>query len=184
MANSKTESSVREDADRLVEAFYDEAGGKLNRPVTLGGEDAEQEGAAERAGFTSDHLQRDAALNYLLDRGYVQADENGAGYRLTLAGSDYVREDLRPTPANPAKQATEERNGMQDKTQRRLLTLGATVVALLISQPITNYVAEQIPERRGIKDDLLEALLQGLVRAVSIFVASMVVRQIAYRRGD
>lgn len=73
---------------------------------------------------------------------------------------------------------------MEDKSQRRMLTLVSTVVALVISQPITNYVAEQIPERRGIKDDLLEAFLQGVVRSASIVVASLVVRQIAYRRGS
>lgn len=178
MANSKTESSVREDANRLMEAFYDETGGKLTDPVPLGGEDAEQDGASERAGFTSDHLQRDAALNYLLGQGYIQADESGSGYRLTLAGSDYVREELRPTPA------TEERSGLQDKRQRQMMTLIATIVSIFISTPITNYVSEQIPERRGIKDDLLEAALEGVVRALSMLAASLAVRQIAYRRSD
>lgn len=178
LANGKTDSGVKEEANRLLEAFYEEAGGKLNRSVPLGGEDSEQNGASERAGFTSDYAQRDAALNYLLDQEYLQADEDGMGYRLTLAGSDYVREDLRPTPVS------DERSGMQDKTQRQMLTLISTVVALGISQPITNYIAEQIPERRGIKDDLLEAFLQGLVRAISIFAASMLVRQIASRRNS
>lgn len=176
VADSKTDSGTKEEANRLLDAFYDEAGGKLTQPVALGGEDSEQDGASERAGFTSDHLQRDPALNYLLDQGYLRADENGMGYRLTLEGSDHVREELRPTPVSG-------RSGMEDKSQRRMLTLVSTVVALVISQPITNYVAEQIPERRGIKDDLLEAFLQGVVRAASIFVASLVVRQIAYRRG-
>lgn len=71
---------------------------------------------------------------------------------------------------------------MTDKRQRQLVTLISLVLATVISQPITNYIAEQIPERRGIKDDLLEAALQGLVRAVSIFGASLVVRQIAGRK--
>lgn len=178
MAGSKLDSGVKEDANRLLEAFFDEAGGKLTQPVPLGGQDVEQDGASERAGFTTDHTQRDVVLNYLLDQGYVQTDEDGMGYRLTLAGSDYVREELRPTPVS------EERSGMQDKRQRQLVTLIATLVSLGISQPITNYIAEQIPERRGIKDDLLEALLQGVVRAISMFVAAMAVRQIAKRLGD
>lgn len=177
MANGKVGSGVKEDANRLLEAFFDETGGKLTQPVALGGQDTEQDGAAERAGFTSDPAQREVALNYLLDQGYVQPDENGMGYSLTLAGSDYVREELRPTPVS------EERSGMDDQTQRRLLTLLSTVVALGISQPITNYIAEQIPERRGIKDDLIEAFLQGVIRAISILVASMVVRQVAGRWG-
>jgi hypothetical protein len=178
LADSKVDSGVKEDANRLMEAIVDESGGKLNKPVALGGQDSDEEGAADRAGFTSDHTQRDVALNYLLDQGYVQTDENGMGYRLTIAGSDYVREELRPTPAS------EERTGMQDKSQRQLMTLIATVVSLGISTPITNYISEQIPERRGIKDDLLEAFLEGVVRAISMFAASLVVRQIAYRKGD
>ncbi len=178
MANGKTDSGVKEDANRLIEAFFDEAGGKLTQPVALGGQDAEQDGAAERAGFTTDHTQRDVALNYLLDQGYVQADEDGMGYRLTLAGSDYVREELRPTPAS------DERSSMQDKRQRQLMTLVATVVSIAISTPITNYVSEQIPERRGIKDDLLEAFLEGVVRAISMFAASLVVRKIAFQQSD
>ncbi|MGF1471576.1 MAG: hypothetical protein ACFB50_07540 [Rubrobacteraceae bacterium] len=178
MANGKVDSGLTEEANRLLEAFYDEAGGKLTDPVPLGGEDEEESGAAERAGLTSDHAQRDTALNYLLNQGYLQADENGMGYRLTLAGSDYVRDELKPTPVS------EVRSGMDDQTQRRLLTLFSTIVALAISQPITNYIAEQIPERRGIKDDALEALLQGVVRAISIFVASLVVRKVAGRWGS
>ena len=178
MADSKVDSGVREDANRLMEAIFDEAGGKLNQPVALGGEDSEQDGASERAGLTSDHLQRDPALNYLLGQGYLQADENGMGYRLTVAGSDYVREELRPTPAS------DERSGLQDKRQRQMMTLIATIVSIFISTPITNYVSEQIPERRGIKDDLLEAALEGVVRALSMLVASLAVRQIAYRRDN
>ncbi len=178
MANGKVDSGVKEDANRLIEAFFDEAGGKLTDPVTLGGQDTDQDGAADRAGFTTDHTQRDVALNYLLDQGYLQADESGTGYRLTLAGSDYVREELRPTPASS------ERSGMQDKRQRQMMTLIATIVSIFISTPITNYVSEQIPERRGIKDDLLEAALEGVVRALSMLAASLAVRQIAGRKGN
>lgn len=177
MAIGTVDSGLREDANRLLEALYDEAGSKLNQSVMLGGEDSDDAGAVERAGFASEHTRRDLALKYLLDQDYLRADENGTGYRLTLAGSDHVREVVKPQPV------PDERRGMDDKTQRRLLTLVSTLVAVGISQPITNYIAEQIPERRGIKDDLLEAVLQGVVRAVSILVASVAVRQIAGRWG-
>lgn len=177
MAETKVDSGIKEDANRLLLAFYDEAGGKLTETVPLGGEGAERSGADGRAGFTSDDSRPNVALNYLLNQGYLREDENGNGYRLTPTGSDYVREEVKPQPV------TQERSRMDDQTQRRLLTVLSTVVALVISQPLTNYIAEQIPERRGIKDDLLEAFLQGLVRAVSIIVASMAVRQIASRRG-
>lgn len=178
VANGKVDSGVLQDANRLLEAFYDEAGGKLTDPVALGGQDTDEDGAAERAGFAHDHTQRDVALNYLLNQGHLQADENGTGYRLTLAGSDYVRDELRSTLAS------EERSGLQDKRQRQLMTLISTIVSLFISTPITNYISEQIPERRGIRDDLLEAFLEGLVRAISMFVASLAVRQVAGRLGD
>ena len=172
-------SGVQEKAMRLLEAFHDASGGKLNDSVPLGGTDTDEDGAAERAGFTSDHLERDVALNYLLNQGYVQLDDDGTGYRLTVPGLDYARQEVKPTEVE-----SEERSGLQDKRQRQLMTLISTVVSLFISTPITNYISEQIPERRGIKDDLLEAFLEGLVRAVSMFVAGLAVRQIAFRRGD
>ena len=40
----------------------------------------------------------------------------------------------------------------------------------------------RIPERRGIKGDLKEALLQGSVRTGTLFVASVLVRQLAKSR--
>ena len=41
---------------------------------------------------------------------------------------------------------------------------------------------EKIPERRGIRDDVTGAVLQGLVRAVALTLASVIVRQIAASR--
>jgi hypothetical protein len=40
----------------------------------------------------------------------------------------------------------------------------------------------RIPEQRGIKDDLKEATLQGAVRMSTLFVASILVRQLAKSR--
>lgn len=65
---------------------------------------------------------------------------------------------------------------MSDKAQRRLVTILSTIVSMYISGPITRYIDELIPERRGVKDDLLESSLQGVVRGISIFVSSIVVR--------
>ncbi len=61
------------------------------------------------------------------------------------------------------------------------MRLMSTATALVMSQPITDYIAEQLPERRGTKDDLLEAAIQGLVWAASIFAASLIVRRITNR---
>jgi hypothetical protein len=72
---------------------------------------------------------------------------------------------------------------LSEQTQRRLLTILAIAIAMGLTRPLSNFIEEQIPERRGIGDDVAEAILQGLARAVAIFLASVVVRQIA-RRGQ
>ncbi len=71
---------------------------------------------------------------------------------------------------------------MSDQTQRRLLTLLAITIAMVLTRPVNNFIAEQIPQRRGVRDDLTEAALQGLVRTVAFFTASLLVRQLAGRR--
>lgn len=71
---------------------------------------------------------------------------------------------------------------MDEQTQRRLLTVLSIVIGMVLSRPINNFIDEQIPERRGIKDDVTEAMLQGLVRLTAIFAASVIVRQVARRR--
>lgn len=72
---------------------------------------------------------------------------------------------------------------MSEQAQRRLLTILAIAIAMGLTRPLNNFIEEQIPERRGIGDDVAEAILQGLARAAAIFLASVVVRQIA-RRGQ
>ena len=72
---------------------------------------------------------------------------------------------------------------MSEQAQRRLLTILAIAIAMGLSRPLNNFIEEQIPERRGIGDDVAEAILQGLARAAAIFLASVVVRRIA-RRGQ
>lgn len=169
-------SGIEEDAMRLLAAFHDLAGGKLNVPVPVGGADSDEPGAADRARLGDwDNVERDVALRHLLSQGYVEAQGTGTGYTLTYAGLERAREYL--GLAGPG-----ERSGMSDKRQRQLMTLISLVVATAISQPVVNYIGEQIPERRGVKDDLLEAALQGLVRAIAIFAASVAVRKIAGRR--
>ena len=71
---------------------------------------------------------------------------------------------------------------MSEQAQRRLLTILAIAIAMGLTRPLNNFIEEQIPERRGIGDDVAEAILQGLARAVAIFLASVVVRQIARAR--
>ncbi len=71
---------------------------------------------------------------------------------------------------------------MDDKTQKRVQTVLAIVIAMVLSRPVNNFIDEQIPERRGAKDDLLEAALQGAVRMTALFAASLLVRKLAEMR--
>ncbi len=71
---------------------------------------------------------------------------------------------------------------MSEQTQRRLLSVLAIGLSLVLTRPINRFIDDMIPERRGIGDDLTEAALQGLVRAAAIFAASVIVRQLAGSR--
>ena len=71
---------------------------------------------------------------------------------------------------------------MSDKAQQRLLTILSIVISIGLSQPLARFIGEKIPERRGIRDDVTEAVLQGLVRAAALTLASVLVRQIAASR--
>jgi VIT1/CCC1 family predicted Fe2+/Mn2+ transporter len=63
---------------------------------------------------------------------------------------------------------------MDDATQQRVITLLAAGIAYGISHWVTaRYI--NIPEQRGIKDDVLEATLKGATTAASTIVASLIV---------
>lgn len=178
-ANARTArtSGVEQDAMRLLEAFYDLADGTPNAPVSVGSADSPQGGAAERAGLEPEGTECAVALRYLTNQNYIKPlTGDPSFYTLNTPGIEQVRQIRGESPQ------TEERSGMSDKTQRRLVTLLAIALAMGLSKPITRYISEEIPERRGIKDDMLEAALQGMVRMVALFLASVVVRQVALRR--
>ena len=66
---------------------------------------------------------------------------------------------------------------MSDATQQRIITLLAAGIAYVISQQVTNRLID-IPEQRGIKDDILEAVLKGGTTATSTILASILVRRL------
>ncbi len=171
-------SGVEESAMLLLGAFYDLSEGKITEPVPLGGPGMPGVGAAPRAGLDPDSTECDIAVRYLVDQRLIAARGNTSEYAITVPGFDRVRE-MRgmggPTP--PAG-----RNRLSDKTQKRLLTLLSIGISVGLSQPLTRFIGEQIPERRGIKDDVTEAVLKGLVRVVALVAASVIVRQIAASR--
>ena len=171
-------SGVEERALRLLGAFYDLSGEKLTQQIPLGGPDIPGQGAAPRAGLDPESTECDVAARYLVNQGYIEAAGAVSEYVITVAGLDRVREMRRiGDPARPG-----ERSGMSDKTQKRLLTLLSIGISVGLSQPLTRFIEEEIPERRGIRDDLTEAVLKGLVRAVALVLASIIVRQLAGSR--
>jgi hypothetical protein len=66
---------------------------------------------------------------------------------------------------------------MDDATQQRIITLVAAGIAYLISHQVTERFID-IPEQRGIKDDVLEAVLKGATTATSTILASVLVRRL------
>ena len=65
---------------------------------------------------------------------------------------------------------------MNDATQQRVITPVAAGIAYLISHQLTERFID-IPEERGIKDDVLEAVLKGAITATSTILASIIVRR-------
>jgi hypothetical protein len=71
---------------------------------------------------------------------------------------------------------------MDDKTQKRAQTVLSIAIAMGLSRPVNRFIDERIPERRGAKDDLLEAALQGAVRMAAFFAASVLIRKLSEMR--
>jgi hypothetical protein len=163
---------------RLLGAFYDLSGGRLTEPVPLGGPETPGEGAAPRVDLDPESPECEIAARYLVDQKYIAPADAASGYVITVAGFDRVRE-MRGIggPTAPAG-----RNRMSDKTQKQLMTLLSIGLSIVLSQPLARFIEKEIPERRGIKDDVTEAVLQGLVRAVALVVASVIVRRLAASR--
>lgn len=177
------DSAVQDAALRLLGAIHDLAGGKLYEPVPVVVEGDPTRGAAPRAGVDPDSTEDEVAIRYLVDQGYVRAVGDpaaggGQDYELTVAGLDRVRQ-MRGL-AEPEKA---ERTGfLSDKMQRQLVTVLGIVGSQILVRPLTRFIGEQIPERRGIRDDLIEALIKGLTRTAALALASILVRQLALRR--
>ena len=181
-------SGVEESAMRLLGAFYDLAGGKPGEEVPLGGDGTlEGRGAAQEAGIdpasVAGSVERDVAVRYLLNKGYV---EKGAGagpassYKITPSGVERVGR-MRGLLAKPSSKRG-ERSGMSEKMQTRLLSLLTVAIFLGLNRQVKKFVDEQIPERRGVGDDLLEAALQGAARLAAVVAASVLVRRLAESR--
>jgi hypothetical protein len=172
-------SGIEDLAMRLLGAFYDLSGHNPLRTVPIGApESPANESAAKAAGIEPGSTECDVAVRYLLNQGYIEETDAPSDYAITIQGIDRVRE-MRGL-VDPA--SSRGGNRMSDQTQRRLVTVLAITIAMALARPVSKFIAEEIPERRGVSDDLKEAALQGLVRMMAFFVASLLVRQLAGRR--
>ena len=70
---------------------------------------------------------------------------------------------------------------MNDETQKRLITIIATGITALLSRQLADRFIE-VPEERGISDDVKEALLKASFSLVSTILASIIVRRIVAGR--
>lgn len=70
---------------------------------------------------------------------------------------------------------------MSEETQRRVITLTSTALAgLMASQLADRFI--KVPEERGVKDDLKEALLKASFSLASTLIASIIIRRYMSRR--
>ena len=100
---------------------------------------------------------------------------------------DTPAQSIKGTPLSGNKLHDGERSkereaDVSDKAQRRLLSLLVIVTFLALDSPLKKFVAEKVPERRGPRDDVTEAILQGAARMVAVIIASVFVRQLAKQR--
>ena len=180
-------SGVEETATRLLGAFYDLSGGRPGKEVPLGGDGTpEGRGAAQEAGIdpasVRGSVERDVAVRYLLNQGHVEKDA-GAGstsYKITPSGVERVGR-MRGLITGPSPEQG-GRSGMSEKMQTRLLSLLTVAIFLGLNRQVKKFIDKQIPERRGVGDDLLEATLQGAARLAAVFAASVLVRRLAGSR--
>ena len=87
-----TASRTEDDAMLLLEGFYDLSGGKPNEPVPFGSEEStEAEAAAPKVGMDPKSTDCEVALRYLVDQGYIKADDEPGNYTITVPGIDRIK---------------------------------------------------------------------------------------------
>jgi hypothetical protein len=130
-----------------------------------------------------DSTEPDVSVKYLLNKGYLETMGVPANappgsppdYAITVPGMDLIRRRRGLDPAPP------EGSKMSDKTQRILVTVLAIGLSQVLARPLTRFIGEQIPARRGARDDFAEALLKGSTRMAAFLIASVLVRKLASR---
>ncbi len=73
---------------------------------------------------------------------------------------------------------------MDEQTQQRLETLFAAAIGFGLSRLVAErFIEDLVPEQRGIKDDILRAILRAGTTATAAVLASVIVRRVAKAVG-
>jgi hypothetical protein len=67
--------------------------------------------------------------------------------------------------------------GVNEEMQRRAIMLLATGIAGLLSSRLADKLID-VPEERGIQDDVKEALLKAAFSVASTLIASVIIRRV------
>ena len=70
---------------------------------------------------------------------------------------------------------------MDEETQKRAITILSTGIAALLANRLAERFID-VPEERGIQDDVKEALLKAGFSVVSTIIASVVIRRFVSSR--
>jgi hypothetical protein len=70
---------------------------------------------------------------------------------------------------------------VKEETQKRAVTILATGIAAFLSNRLSERFLD-VPEERGIQDDVKEALLKAGFTVVSTIIASVIIRRVVSSR--
>lgn len=70
---------------------------------------------------------------------------------------------------------------MSEETQRRLITILATGMSSVLASQLSEKFLD-VPEERGVQDDIKEALLKATFTLASTVAASMIIRNVVSKR--
>ena len=70
---------------------------------------------------------------------------------------------------------------MNDETQKRVITILASMISYVLANRLSDILIKE-PEVRGVRDDVKEAFLKASFSLVSTIIASFVIRRVVGSR--
>jgi hypothetical protein len=71
---------------------------------------------------------------------------------------------------------------MDEQTQQRLETLLSTGIGIGLTRLVAErFITDLVPEQRGLKDDVVRAVMRAATTATAGVLASVIIRQVARR---